>query len=1058
MKLLLLHLSDIHFDVTNNYVYGRVREIVRALRELNTSVDDCVVVVSGDIAQNGLADEYLVASSFFETLGRELTTELKCAIRWVVAPGNHDCVLPERERVVRETFVDAVRRDMTRINDEQMLATCTAPQDAFFRFLGDFAPPTELSSKLWYEYRFAISDSTVVFRVLNTAWVSERAEVPAKLIYPVDHLPAPVHAGAIAVTVFHHPSNWLQPDNARAFRKAVESSSDLVLTGHEHEPANYVKEDSCGTRSEYVEGAVLQHRDSGVPTGFNAVVLDLHRNEKSIAHFTWEADKYLRATPTIEWRRFSRNRISARRVFDPSERHVQWLEEPGLQLTISAKADLTLSDFFVWPDFKEVSYTKKSLPPISGATFLAKITGAKKILLAGADKSGKTAVCKQLFRHIASAGFVPVLLSCCSTQLKSSTAVSIVEKMFAQQYSRDDLNAFRQLPPAKRAIIVDDLHRLSLTRAGKIELLDRLAAIADVVVVATDDLAYQIDDIVYSKESRGAALDFTPYRITQFGHLQRYALAEKWFAINLDASEAREKFRSEWPRLARVFDTIVGRKFVQSYPVFLLSLLQANETSREVDTKASTYGYFFETFIRESLAATSQRFDPITKREYLARLARTMYDRRVTTIAESELRDFHRDHELTMQMNIEFTAFVSDLAQAGILLIEGAKVRFKYSYTYYYFVALHLRDRLTENTSRQAVVKMAKQLHVEEFANVMLFLAHLSRDGFIVGTMLEEAKQLYYEFAPAELGTDVAFVNGDGATLQLEYVESDIVLSRKRALNNLDEYERDRDADVMEPTVCENSSMDEPDEFGPLMRMNTALKTLQILGQMLKNFAGALDGRTKLDIARECYSLGLRVLGAALSYLEHNKDAVYTDMFHILRRDHPETKEDALLRRANGALFYFAEIMSFGIVKRVSSALGSENLLLTYKAIRERDDSPAVGLIDLSLQLDHKSDLPQASLIAFGEEHHENALVSALVCDLALAYFDLFDVPPKIKQRLCAKLKISYRPALPIERKQLLLAPSRTKRRGGTSSGAARTSGLDGGGTQPGPQKRLKSS
>ncbi len=38
----------------------------------------------------------------------------------------------------------------------------------------------------------------------------------------------------------------------------------------------------------------------------------------------------------------------------------------------------------------------------------------------------------------------------------------------------------------------------------------------------------------------------------------------------------------------------------------------------------------------------------------------------------------------------------------------------------------------------------------------------------------------------------------------------------------------------------------------PVMELNTALKTIQILGQLLKNFT-ALSGETKIALATECY-------------------------------------------------------------------------------------------------------------------------------------------------------------------------------------------------------------
>ena len=46
-----------------------------------------------------------------------------------------------------------------------------------------------------------------------------------------------------------------------------------------------------------------------------------------------------------------------------------------------------------------------------------------------------------------------------------------------------------------------------------------------------------------------------------------------------------------------------------------------------------------------------------------------------------------------------------------------------------------------------------------------------------------------------------------------------------------------------------------------IIKLNEALKTLQIMRQVLGNFPGSLEGEIKVTIAKESQLLGLRVLG-----------------------------------------------------------------------------------------------------------------------------------------------------------------------------------------------------
>jgi 3',5'-cyclic AMP phosphodiesterase CpdA len=82
---LIAHVSDTHLDGTPRSL-ARVERVVEHLAGLHRPVD--AVLLTGDIADHGRAEEYRVAAGAFDRLGLPLL--------WL--PGNHD---------VREAFVDA---------------------------------------------------------------------------------------------------------------------------------------------------------------------------------------------------------------------------------------------------------------------------------------------------------------------------------------------------------------------------------------------------------------------------------------------------------------------------------------------------------------------------------------------------------------------------------------------------------------------------------------------------------------------------------------------------------------------------------------------------------------------------------------------------------------------------------------------------------------------------------------------------------------------------------------------------------------------------------------
>ncbi len=53
MKIIVIHLSDLHLKPTGNWILSRIEPIVAAATGSVVQPDGCFVVVSGDIAYSG---------------------------------------------------------------------------------------------------------------------------------------------------------------------------------------------------------------------------------------------------------------------------------------------------------------------------------------------------------------------------------------------------------------------------------------------------------------------------------------------------------------------------------------------------------------------------------------------------------------------------------------------------------------------------------------------------------------------------------------------------------------------------------------------------------------------------------------------------------------------------------------------------------------------------------------------------------------------------------------------------------------------------------------------
>ena len=291
----------------------------------------------------------------------------------MVVPGNHDLDNsgPQGARI---SVTESVLRNPELARDASVVQVCTAPQDEFYEFQRALAddglePSTnDYSARLYYEYNFKARGHNLRFVCINTAWLSHTREKQGQLFYPPDAINAAKRSDTVSLAIFHHPDNWLESNNARAFRARVRQTADVILTGHEHEASYGIHLGEQDERNQYIEGGPLQDSYGELPSAFNALVLDTARSRQKVARFAWNGRQYVLAGgghggddgAGLAWEEFpvNRSRLLGELQFTLSAR--EKLADPGLTLHHKDRGDLKLPDIFIFPDLTEITPGKKS--------------------------------------------------------------------------------------------------------------------------------------------------------------------------------------------------------------------------------------------------------------------------------------------------------------------------------------------------------------------------------------------------------------------------------------------------------------------------------------------------------------------------------------------------------------------------------------------------------------------------------------------------------------------------------------------------------------------------
>jgi hypothetical protein len=1018
MRILLLHLSDLHFRSLQDPLMGKAERISSAVKDLEYDLSGLVLVISGDVAFSGAQPEYAAAQTFISNLTSRLQDSLGLQMppEVLTVAGNHDCDL-SHDCEGRAVLVSNVRSDPTRVTEDHVVSCCAAQGN--YRLFCDAVhtrTPVAASPILdVYDVRF----DTRVIRILayNTAWMSERDEQPGSLSFPLNQAPV-IHGEAdLAIGVLHHPYNWFSPEASRALQRHVRGHADIVLVGHEHEHESSLVIERAGGISELYEGGVLQESDAPESGTFNAIVLDLGERRKRLHMFQWEKGLYQTSRESA-WEPIYVNRGRAGRTTEPLPGLLAKLDEPSIGLMHPAREKVRLSDVFVYPDLREEQYVTD--PDDAGAFVRGPdvpsiVDATSCMLLTGSEQSGKTALAHMFFMRFAQMGKLPVLLNGSEQRLRSKELFKrAVGTAITTQYGDDVAERVWQANKGRRILIVDDFHRLKLAAQDLSRFLDHALRFGDKLVLLADQMSQTVNEIRAGglPDGHGQCRHLT---ILELGHVRRTELAERWLRLDptQDIDEPRGALALE--NAKHTMDVVVGKNFVPAYPVFLLAILQAQTAATEVDLRASTHGYFYEIFIRHSLAGGLRQFEFDILVAYLTHVAYAFYTKGRAELGEDDLRAIHEHYETEYRLELPFDQLLRMLIDARVLLVANGIVSFRYSYTYYYFVASHLRDNIDSDAVREAIRAMCDDLASETQANVLLFLAHLTRNPFVLSTLQATMRTLFAQHGQATLLEDVSFLQRSGAlVLPPVDLQSNSAEHRRMRMEMLDEV-----GDAGE----DSEPKDDPDVEieAQLRELRMGFRSLQIAGQILKNFPGSLKGDAKKSLTMDCYALGRRMLGWGLRELSEVKDALVEYTVARLKEEDPALSDARAIGAAEKSVIGLTFMMSYGFIRRIARATGAAQLKPTYEEVRQELDEPIVDLVTLAIKVEQFTGFPHRDATDLSVRVGGKVLPRAILQALVINHLYMFPIGFKEKQRICELMGISFKAMQRLEMKGKLL-------------------------------------
>jgi len=1037
MIISILHLSDIHFKNGHNIILNRKEKLFDAIKNELKGKDGLFIITTGDISFSGKDDEYAIATKFYLDLIDSIKEYTGLQGKLLFIPGNHDCFFDEKVEQIRKLIIEKFTKEGLADLNETLIDKCCEPQSNYFSFRDNIEELSEssdgtadhiLSHNLAEVVTFKVGDSVLKFTLYNTSWISSIKEKIGTMKYPIEYMSDKIQQtdSLFSISLLHHPLNWNTPEYSRTFLDFLIKTSDIILTGHEHSALTSRKSDIDNEYNTiHIESPALQENEK-TDSGFNLINLKAESSEMQILEYRYDDNNLKKYTDVGDkaWKKIEKNRKLKSKNFQIKQDFRLKLEDPGAKYSHTAAENIKLSDLFVPPYFQNIDATlDRSKSKLSNFTLSGNILDIKashsesflKVLL-GVESSGKTAILRYYYIKFYENNFFPVYISAEKINgVETEKLRRIVAKEFKLQYDELD-GSFDSIDYNSVIILIDDFHNFINTKA-KVSLLKNLQKLFNkIIITGSESMMFES-----FKDKNNKAIepfeDFDWYLIKEFNPSLRTQLITNWYRLGreyMDRDERNDFFRKVDNAKENV-DTIVGKNFVPSLPIYVLAILQGLETGESNTTSNKQHAYYYELLITNSLKRVLSDKEDIgfymtLGKEYFYFLFKEKIRfKPISVDGVFKFLDHHKKEYKISKLNNESALEI--LLKSRILKKDpDNNISIAYKYLYYYFVAKYLADNLDDEAIRQDIDLMADRVYRDEFSNIIVFLIHLARNNYVIQKLIEKSRAIYSSHPPSRLEGDISFINKLQTSIPEAVLKAvNVDEARENELKRQDVYE-EKESEIDEASLNENYEINEDiTNLNQFAVITKAVRTIDILGQLTKKYWGELKGDYKYNLAEETFLLGLRTLNYHFSLVDGSSESLIEHIKRTLLKkyqidDLTTTSVEAI---SGNFIFSLCSTAAYAILKRIANAIGSEKLSDTYSEIEQEHPYNSIELISTCIKLDHFSSFPMSDLEELKRRNEKNILAQVVLRKFLIDFMYMYDLGYERMQQICEKFDIT---------------------------------------------------
>ncbi|WP_456236236.1 STAND family AAA ATPase [Endozoicomonas numazuensis] len=607
---------------------------------------------------------------------------------------------------------------------------------------------------------------------------------------------------------------------------------------------------------------------------------------------------------------------------------------------------------------------------------------------------------KKMFAELFNAGYFPTVID--AEKVKQADIAPLVRKTQKQQFSE----ITPELKYRKRALIIDDFSKIKLNKKYIESFIKNCKESNSICIfICLDSYQYIAPEIEEFD-------DFDFYEIIPFGNIKRTELIEKWVSMGQEETIEDKSLYKKTDNIKSKIDSMVRKKIIPPKPLYLLTLLQMLESYTPQKLELTSHGHCYQHLVYKALENSKIPNQEIDKYlNVLTELGWYVFDQKKTELNEQDLNTFFDEYR-KKYLAVDSQDIIENLIRCSILEKREYGTSFKYLYIYYFFAAKRMADTFrNDNHVKDSISDLLHNLHKEDSANIIIFITHHTKDDWIIDELQLCLMGLFESQEPAHL-------EAEKLTFMSEFIDDipDLVIERRKIRDERLKHEQLKDeADNKSKEIDKQIEQSESTDI--LARINKTFKGIEIAGQIINNRHASLTKHNLYQLINEGITTGLRFLGYFLTIADSSKTEVIKIIEHHLK-EHPNLTNKEVQKAAESTFLFLTYGTILGVIKKVSTSIGSAEAQEIYKEIDRDFDTSSINLINQAIDLHFHKSLNFSEIERLNKKFTNNPTCARILKEIIVQHTYMFPVEYKDKQRISSMLNIPMNTQRNMDRKK----------------------------------------